>query len=114
MSRPKDHSCKIVNPFYTYHPAIIINGKKRKAFFGVEWTIWVQNKPYTPIKIHFMRTVNTEQEAQALTAELLEKTTEFGPWQILDHRAWYLSSKYKECILSINKVIIPKPNLAND
>lgn len=103
MSRPKDHSCKIINPFYTFHPAIKVDGQTRKAFYGVEWAVCIKNYQTGATKTYFLRKVKTEKEAQALVEEIQKVSSEFGPWQVLDHRAWYLSAKYKTHVTSMPK-----------
>lgn len=108
MSTPK---FKLIKPFYCFHPEIIFDGKPRPAFWGVEWTIWTKNNPQPTIGTHYMRQVETEEQAQGLVAELQEIAGEFAPWHEFDNEAWYLSSEYKKCVLGQKKrVISPVPH----
>lgn len=100
MPTPKH---KILKPFYCYHPEIIVDGKVRPAFWGVEWTVITKNNPQPTIYEHYMRKVDTETEAQRLTIELDSFGGEFAWWQELDHRCWYLSPKYKISVLDQKK-----------
>lgn len=94
---------KILKPFYCYHPEIIVGEKARPAFLGVEWTIVVKNNPQPQIRIHCMRQVDTETEAQELTKYLESIGGEFGPWQVWDYQAWYLSPQYRKCVVRPKK-----------
>lgn len=94
---------KILKPFYCYHPEIIVGEKARPAFLGVEWTIVVKNNPQPQIRIHCTRQVDTETEAQELTRYLESIGGEFGPWQVWDYQAWYLSPQYRKCVVRPKK-----------
>lgn len=97
---------KIIKPFYCYHPEIVFDGRRRNAFWGVEWTIWIKNNPQPRIAVHFMRQVETEEQARGLVDELREIGTEFTPWQVLDGRAWYLQPKYRMAPINLKKRVI--------
>lgn len=95
--------CKILKPFYCYHPEIIFDGKVRPAFWGVEWTVVTKHNPRTTIHEHYMRKVDTETEAQRLTIELDSFGGEYAWWQVLDNQCWYLDPKYKISVLDQKK-----------
>lgn len=87
---------KILKPFYCFHPEIIFDGKVRPAFWGVEWTIVVKNNPQPQIRVHCMRQVDTETDADALVKELESIGGEFAPWQAWNTSDWYLLAQYRK------------------
>lgn len=101
---------KILKPFYCFHPEIIFDDKIRPAFYGVEWTIVVKNNPQPQIRVHCMRQVDTETDADALVKELESIGGEFAPWQAWDYLAWYLSVQYRRAITDPKKRAIFRGN----
>lgn len=91
---------KLVKPFYTYHPEIVVKGKKRKAFYGVEWTVWVKNNPKKPIQLHYMMKVGSEEVAKSAVAELESFGGTYGPWHVFYQYEWYIAKKH--CVGELN------------
>lgn len=94
---------KLVKPFYTYHPEIVVKGKKRKAFYGVEWTVWVRNTPKKPVQYHYMMKVSTEEIAKAAVANIESFGGTYGPWHTFYQYEWYVAKKHRMCELNTKK-----------
>lgn len=94
---------KIVKPFLTFHPEITIDGKVRPAFYGLEWDLWVREKPKKTKKLHYMLKFEREDYAKDALTELESYAGPYGPWRVFYHEEWQINKRNFVCELNTTK-----------